>query len=49
MCKPKVFATINGNINVASQNTFIALASLRIFPQETASSGLAPESLPSNS
>lgn len=44
-----VFATSSGNINVASANIFTAVASFFILPQDFASSGLAPESLPSNS
>lgn len=33
----------------AYKSTFTGLASVLIFPQDTASSGLAPESEPSNS
>lgn len=45
----KVSATKSGKTSVASAQTLTGRASLRIFPQETASSGEAPESLPSNS
>jgi hypothetical protein len=34
---------------VASLDTFTGFASILILPHDTASSGLAPESLPSNS
>ena len=45
----KVCETSKGNRMVASPETFTGRASARILPQETASSGCAPESLPSNS
>ena len=35
-------------MRVASPHTFTGVASARILPHDTASSGLAPESLPSN-
>jgi len=38
-----------GNTVVASQKTLTGCAVKRILPQETASSGEAPASLPSNS
>ena len=44
-----VCETINGNTILASTLTFTGLASILILPQETASSGDAPESDPSNS
>merc|ERR1711879_879975 len=45
----KVFATRRGAMSVASAYTLTGLASTRILPQLTASSGLAPLSEPSNS
>ena len=45
----KVSATRIGNRIVASPKTLIAFAPGWIFPQEIASSGKAPASLPSNS
>lgn len=45
----KVLATSKGNTKVASAYIFTGVASFFIFPQDFASSGLAPESLPSNS
>jgi hypothetical protein len=45
----KVWATSNGKTMVASAKTFTGSAVKRIFPHETASSGRAPLSLPSNS
>lgn len=45
----KVAATTSGNTTVASAYTFTLSPSVLIFPQLTASSGLAPASLPSNS
>jgi hypothetical protein len=44
-----VCETISGKTKVASADTFTGAASILIFPHEIASSGLAPESLPSNS
>jgi len=45
----KHFATINGNMIVASPWTFTDFAFCDIFPHDTASSGVAPESEASNS
>ena len=45
----KVWLTSKGNAIVASHVTFTGLAVILIFPQEIASSGEAPLSLPSNS
>ena len=47
--RAKVCDTRSGKRIVASPYTFTGRASARIFPQDTASSGRAPESLPSNS
>lgn len=46
---PNVAATTRGNTKVASAYTLTDSAPARILPHETASSGLAPESDPSNS
>ena len=40
---------MRGKTSDASADTLTGRASIFIFPQDTASSGLAPESLPSNS
>lgn len=45
----KVCDTMSGNTRVASAQTLTGFASILIFPHEIASSGLAPESEPSNS
>lgn len=44
-----VSATMSGKIRLASQETLTDFDPALIFPHETASSGLAPASLPSNS
>lgn len=44
-----VLATNKGNTKVASAYILTGVASFLILPQDLASSGLAPESLPSNS
>lgn len=44
-----VCETIRGKTRDASELTFTGLASILILPHDIASSGLAPESLPSNS
>ena len=46
---PHVPATTSGKTSVASAYTFTLSPSIRILPHETASSGRAPESDPSNS
>ena len=47
--RANVCATRSGMMNVASAVTLTGVASNRILPHETASSGLAPESEPSKS
>lgn len=47
--RAKVWATIRGKTIEASAYNFTGLASALILPQDMASSGLAPESEPSNS